>query len=456
MGTLPDYRPMTDRESRLPSWSEALISVSEELESSDVLHCGVGVIGDRSAVVVRWDFGRQGGTFGVTEAEVFTTAVGTAIARRLPLVTITRSGGTRLPEGMRALVGIPRTALALEDLRSAGIPHVCVADNPTTGGVWVAIGSNADIRIAVQGAVVGFSGPRVVTAMTGSPLADGGNTADSAYAAGLVDAVATHEDVAELLTRTLGALRPDEPTPTARPGTAGVPAHDAARQLHDSRETARPSGDELIAELVTELVPLRGSDEVTSAGIGRLAGRRVVAVALAGPRAAMPGPGGFALLARAAELAGTVDAALVVLVDTPGADPHREDDGLSAAIAAATLAVLRTPAPTISIVHGEGGSGGALAGAVTDVVGVGPHGWFAALGPDGAAAAMRTTPDEAAALMRISPAELLADGFADSYVAPGSETAWLATAIDGLRSIPSEQRLRQRRARWSSPLPNPV
>ena len=93
---------------------------------------------------------------------------------------------------------------------------------------------------------------------------------------------------------------------------AGVPAHDAARQLHDSRETARPSGDELIAELVTELVPLRGSDEVTSAGIGRLAGRRVVAVALAGPRAAMPGPGGFALLARAAELAGTVDAALVV------------------------------------------------------------------------------------------------------------------------------------------------
>jgi acetyl-CoA carboxylase alpha subunit len=86
------------------------------------------------------------------------------------------------------------------------------------------------------------------------------------------------------------------------------------------------------------------------------------------------------------------------------------------------------------------------------VVGVGPHGWFGALGPDGAAAALRSTPGDAARLMRITPAELLADGVADTYVASGDEANWLATAIDALRDIPTEQRLARRRARWSSPL----
>jgi acetyl-CoA carboxylase carboxyl transferase subunit beta len=444
---------MSADEPRLPSWSEALAPAVEDLPGSDVLHCAIASIGNQPSVVVRWDFGRQGGTFGVAEADVFAAAVAAARERRLPLVTITRSGGTRLPEGMRALVGIPRAALALADLRADALPHITVADNPTTGGVWVAIGAAADVRIAVSGAVLGFSGPRVVTAMTGQPLVEGGNTAESAYAAGLVDLVASHDEVGAVLERALRALSPDDPRPT-EPQVTAPPAREAAEQVAASHEAERPSGEELIEAMLTDRVPMRGSDDVTHAALGRLAGRAVIAVALAGPRACMPGPGGYALLSRAATLAGALDLGLVVLIDTPGADPHREAGGLVPAMGQALLDVLQTPAPTVSLVHGEGGSGGALAGAVTDVVGVGEFGWFAALGPEGAAAALRTSPAEAAALMRITPAELIADGFADAFVVSGDEAAWCSTAIDAIRKVPTEQRMTNRCKRWSSALPN--
>jgi acetyl-CoA carboxylase alpha subunit len=90
---------------------------------------------------------------------------------------------------------------------------------------------------------------------------------------------------------------------------------------------------------------------------------------------------------------------------------------------------------------------------VTDVVGVGPAGWFAALGPVGAAAALRIEVGEASRLMRITPAELLADGLADEFVPAGQEPAWIATALDRLAAMPTAERLARRRARWAAPLP---
>ncbi|HVT63806.1 MAG TPA: carboxyl transferase domain-containing protein [Mycobacteriales bacterium] len=443
---------MSTNEPRLPGWSEALAPAVEELQSSDALHASIGEVGGRGAVFLRWDFGRQGGTFGIAEAGVFESAVRTAIGRALPLVTITRSGGTRLPEGMRALVGIPRAVLALAELRAAGLPHLSIADNPTTGGVWVAIGTQADLRLAIRGATVGFSGPRVVPLMTGRELIAGGNTAEAAYDAGLVDAIGDHHEAGTWLATALTTLGRDDPEPVEAPAETIPPRMDAAELFEATRRVARPSGSDLIDCVLTDRIELRSSDETTRATLGRIAGRPALAVALSAQRGGMPTPAGFGLLSRAARLAGALDISLVTLIDTPGADPHTEADGLSAAIAAAMTEVLVTSAPTVALLHGEGGSGGALAAATTDVIGVGPHGWFGALGPDGAAAALRTTPGDAARLMRITPYELVEDGVATAFVAKGDETSWLATTIDGLKRVPSEQRLSVRRTRWSNPL----
>jgi acetyl-CoA carboxylase carboxyl transferase subunit beta len=424
-----------------------------DLPGSDALRCSVATISGQQVVLAQWDFSHHGGSYGVADADAFVAATRAAVERRLPLVSVMRSGGTRLPEGMRALVGIPRSLLALDDLRSEGLPHISVADHPTTGGVWVSIGALADLRIAVVGALVGFAGPRPVAAMTGRALAAGANTAEAALRAGLVDVLAEPGALSEQIGQALAALAPDRPEPVTPGEPAAVPALPGDAQVAASRAADRVGGAELIASLLTDGFPLTGPDGSVMAVVGRIAGRRVAAVALGSDRSAMPGPGGFALLTRAARLAGSLDLALVVLIDCPGADPHTEAGGLTPAIATALAAVLDTRAPTISLVHGEGGSGGALAGAVTDLVGVGPYGWFAALGPDGAAAALRIDPAEASRLMRVTPAELLADGFADEFVPAGAEVAWIAAAIDRLRDEPVPERLARRRTRWSSPLP---
>lgn len=443
-------------------WRAHLGVEVEPLPGSGSLRCGItrfgsAELGTYDAVLVRWDFSHQGGSFGSMETTSFIAATHVARTRKLPLVTVMRSGGTKLPEGMRALVGIPRAAIALEAVRTAGLPHVSIADNPTTGGVWVAIGTRADLRIAMSDAFIGFSGPRVVEAMTGRSLPAGSGSAQAAYDAGLVDAIATGDDITDQLARLLGILQPDEPQPSDAQLTDALPdapppdlAGDA--QVAASEAAERPSGRLLIDAILGQHFPIKGSDDDVVAAVGRLRGRRLVVVALGSDRKAMPGPDGFALLARCAKLAGTLGAGLLCLVDTPGADPHTEAAGLSGAIAEALLAVLSTPAPTVSLVHGKGGSGGALAGAVTDVVGVGRYGWFAALGPVGAAAALRIDPAAASQLMRVAPTDLLADGLADDYVAPGAEAAWVARQLDRLRAEDPADRLERRMLRWSSPL----
>jgi len=412
---------------------------------------------DSPALVVEWDFRVQGGSFGEHEADLFAAACAEAVDSSTPLVTILRSGGTRLPEGMRALVGIPRATLALADLRAARVPHVAVAASPTTGGVWVAIGSQGDLRVGVRGATVGFSGPRVIEAMTGDRLPDGANTAESAFAAGLLDDVVGADEVDGWIGRALRILGGSTPTAQS-PSLTETTAPDRLgwEQVQHSRSVARRSGRDLALALLDERVPLRTGDESVAAWMGSLGDRSVVLVAVAAERAGRATPAGYQLLTRAAGLAGGLGLPLVTLVDTAGADPlpGSEQGGVAAAIASALTSVLSCASPTVAVVHGEGGSGGALAAAVCDVVAITADGWFAALSPEGAAAALRRKPAEAADLMRVSPAELLEDGFADAVAPAGPDAlrGWLAASLTRLAGIDPVVRRQQRDHRWRGPL----
>jgi acetyl-CoA carboxylase carboxyl transferase subunit beta len=118
-------------------------------------------------------------------------------------------------------------------------------------------------------------------------------------------------------------------------------------------------------------------------------------------------------------------------------------------MAEALDALLSCPSPTVALVHGEGGSGGALAAAAADVVLVGPDAYFAPIGPEGATAALRRPREECADRMRITPADLLALGFADALGGPEH----LAGQVARLTAVPVEERLRTRLLRWSGPLP---
>ena len=404
------------------------------------------------AIAAAWDFSTYGGSFGEDDATVLEAAAAAAVAERLPLLTLVRSGGVRLQEGMAALVGIPRARIALQQLAAAGLPHLSVADAPTTGGVWISVTCGADLRVAVEGATVAFAGPRVVEAFTGVLPAEGSHTAESAYAAGLVDALLPGEHVVAWLRQALTALTPEPAEVAPPPGRVAGDGGSGREQVARARGRD-DGGGRLLAELLTDVVPLRAprGDETVAAVLGRLSGRPVVGVALAAQTGQRPTPDGYRLATRAFRLAARLQLPVLSLVDTPGADPGTasEEDGIAAAMGDAMEALLDCPSPTVALVHGEGGSGGALAAATTDLVVLTPDSYFAAIGPEGAAAALRRTAEECADLMRITPSDLLTLGFADAIAAPGK----LASYLVRLTVMSDRERLALRRSRWGGALP---
>jgi acetyl-CoA carboxylase alpha subunit len=412
-----------------------------------------GAPGRPGPVAVAWDFSVQGGSFGEDDATVLAKACAHAVSERVPLVTLVRTGGTRLQEGMAALVGIPRAVLALQSLAEAGLAHLSVADAPTTGGVWISVVCGADVRVAVEGATVGFAGPRVVEALTGELPGPDSHTAESAHAAGLVDAVLARADVPGWLAATLATLSPAANVRSSGDVDAQVERTQRSGWQQVQRARSRTTGGaDLLAQLLTGIVPLQAprGDATVFACLGRLEDRPVVAVAVAAQLGGKPKPDGFRLATRAYRLAGRLGLPVLSLVDTPGADPGpaAERDGIAPAMAEALDALLRCPSPTVALVHGEGGSGGALAAATADVVLVTPDAYFAPIGPEGAQAALRRPRELCADQMRITPADLLALGFADEISGPEA----LAAHVVRLAAFTPSERLATRRARWSLPL----
>ncbi|OHV49772.1 acetyl-CoA carboxylase subunit alpha/beta [Pseudofrankia sp. BMG5.36] len=474
---------------------------------------GEGPVAGVDCVVAVWEFGVYGGSFGEVDAAAFAAAAEHAATTRRPLLSFLRSGGTRLQEGVAGLVGLPRATLAAAGLDEAGVTHVAVVDHPTTGGVWVTIASRADLRCAVAGATVGFAGPRVVEAVTGAPPGADSHTAEAAWRAGLVDAVVEPDDMGAWLAAALvaAAAKPavDATAPAARDDAragdaatgssdghaamdiratgGGVAAGNGSKaadgglgwaQVLAARAAGRAGGGAALDAVAVCGVELAGGDPAVRARLGLLAaapapgvpdgagpdapGRSaalgVVGVAVAAEPRGAPGPAGYRLLARAARLAGKLGLPLVLFVDTPGADPSppAEAGGVAAAIGAAMEAVLRCPSPTVSVVVGEGGSGGALAAACADAVLMTPDSYLTALSPEGAAATLRIPAERAAGLGGLRPTDLLRLGFADE-VLPSSDPAAIvrgvATTLARLTPLDQGIRLSTRQRKWSTALP---
>ena len=404
------------------------------------------------AVAAVWDFAVHGGSFSEDDASVLAGAVEVAVRERLPLLSLVRSGGTRLQEGIAALMGIPRARIALGDLARAGLAHLSVADAPTTGGVWVAVTSGADLRVAVEGATVAFAGPRVAQAFTGVLPGPDSHTAGSAYAAGLVDALLDADDVAGWLGRALAALATgDSAAPRPAPAPPAAVGRSGWAQVLAARARTR-GGQDLLEELLTGAVALRApaGDATVAAAVGQLEERPCVVVALAAGVGQRPTPEGFRLAARAYRLGDRLALPVLSLVDTPGADPgtRSEEAGIAAAMGEALDALLACRSPTLAYVHGEGGSGGALAAAAADRVLLAPDSYFAAIGPEGAEAALRRPAAECADAMAITPSDLLAAGFADALAGP-ADLSWHLADLAAQGAV---ARLDRRTSRWRSPV----
>ncbi len=447
-----------------PGYADALRAAAERAGTDESVVSGIAVIGGHRVELAVFCFAFLGGSMGEVAGERLARALERAAKRRVPFVLRTATGGARMQEGMRSLIQMPKVVAARLHLAEAHEAFIAVLGHPTTGGVLASLAALADITIAESDATIGFAGPRVAQRFTGQPLPSDSHTAASAFRNGLVDAVVEPAWVPRAIGDILGCLEPSARSPRMpekrRDASAEhVAAWDAVQR---ARSPERPSGRALIAAISDSFVELRGDrggddDPAVVTGIARIEARPVVGIALDPQHA--PTPAGFRKARRCLEVAGRLDLPLVTLVDTRGADPSASSEaaGIAWEIARLFEAMLTVPVPTLAIVTGEGGSGGALAFATTDRLVAFEDSIFSVIAPEGAAEILwkdTTRAPEAARNLKLTASDLRDLGIADD-VEPGPlDAASVKNAVtyhlDLLTSEPPRgaELAADRRRRW--------
>lgn len=397
-----------------------------------------GHTGDYALIQGRFEV--LGGSMGVAHGERVVRAYRRATDQRLPVVVVTTSGGARIQEGMLSLIQMARTAAAATSHAAAGLLQVAVLRGPTTGGVLASYAGLADVRAAEPGATVGFAGPRVVEMVTGQRLPASSHTAESAYRAGLVDAVVPRAHQPAWVEGALGLAAGDGEAAErgTQEWTAPPAPGDAWSQVQSARHPRRLTGWGWAQHLCSQWTPLHAPDPCIRAGVATVEDRRLVVIAMDRSR---PGPTGYRLARRAMTLAERLSLPVLTLIDTPGAEPGPEAEagGIASEIAATLAAMAHLPVPSVSVCVGEGGSGGALALAFADRLLMLEHAVFSVISPEGAATILdrsaRAAPQRAEQL-KLTAGDLLSLGVIDSVIqetGPAVRKAVLRALADARR-----------------------
>jgi acetyl-CoA carboxylase carboxyl transferase subunit beta len=187
-----DLRPYTER----------LAEAEVETGLGDAIVCGAGEIEDEACDLAVMDFAFMGGSMGSVVGEKFVRSCERATENRVPLVSVSASGGARMQEGILALMQLPKTICAIDELHESGGAMLSVLTHPTTGGVLASFASLGDVVLAEPGALMSFAGPRVVSQTTREKLPDDFGLAESNFRYGHLDAIVPRSE----LRATLGQL----------------------------------------------------------------------------------------------------------------------------------------------------------------------------------------------------------------------------------------------------------
>jgi acetyl-CoA carboxylase carboxyl transferase subunit beta len=174
---------------------------------NDALALAEGRIGGIAALVAAFDFAFMGGSMGVAVGEGLVMAAQRAVEREAALIVVPASGGARMQEGILSLMQMPRTAIAADMVKEAGLPYIVLLTDPTTGGVSASFAMLGDITLAEPGAVIGFAGARVIAETIREKLPDRFQRAEYLYEHGMVDQVVPRAELHATLARLLSLLR---------------------------------------------------------------------------------------------------------------------------------------------------------------------------------------------------------------------------------------------------------
>lgn len=440
--SLPDSDPLEFTDTK--PYADRLRQARAMTGLDEAILCARGRIEGNPVITAVMDFRFMGGSLGAAVGEAVTRACETALQERTPLLLVTASGGARMQEGVISLMQMAKTSAALGQLDEAGILTVSLITDPTFGGVAASFATLPDVIIAEPGSRLGFAGRRVIEQTLRKQLPADFQTAEFLSSHGVIDMIRPREQLRPALAKLLSVAsrRPDEteqrrhaPATSLIADPGRLPEGDAWESVRAARRLGRPTTVDYIAALLEDFSELRGDRMAADcpalvAGIGRLEGTPVAVIGtqkghtaeeLDASNYGMPSPSGYRKAARVMRLAGKLGLPVITLVDTAGAYPgeEAEENAQASAIAENLRLMASLPVPVISVITGEGGSGGALALAVADRVLMSANAVYSVISAEGCAAILWKDPaaaPRAANALRVNARELLRLGVIDGVV----------------------------------------
>ena len=380
----------------------------------------------RPVVLISLEFDFLGGTMGSVVGEKVARAFAVATRRRLPVISILASGGARIQEGMLALMQMAKTAIAVAEHHAAQLPYISVLTNPSFGGTFASFGSLGDILIGEPGAQIGFVGARVVEGTIAEKIPKAQRRAEALLEHGMIDMIVERPHLRNRLAVLVSQLTPNRTDvwPTVQLAPTPKPTRSPAEVIELARAASRPRAPAYVERVFQSFSDLHGDrcygdDPAILGGVADLQGHPVVLIAQWGKM--MPLPEGYRKSLRLLRLAEKCGLPVVTLVDTRGAFPGLEAEhrGIALTIGENLAALARLPVPIVNVVIGEGGSGGALALGLADVILMQENAVYSVIAPEGAAAILlrdATRSDELLPALKLRAHDLLELGVIDDIV----------------------------------------
>ncbi len=447
-----------------PGYEKKVQAAREKTNLDEAIVTGKGNIGGYPAVIGVCDARFMMSSMGHNVGEKITQAVERATREKLPVIIFAASGGARMQEGLVSLMQMAKTSAALKKHHEAGQLFISVLTDPTTGGVTASFAMLGDIIIAEPKALIGFAGPRVIEQTIGQKLPEGFQRAEFLQDHGFVDMIVERKDQKQVISQILALHQQDlsffqdgvkimrerivsEAGASAEDTAGNVKKNEEKRSLTErsawdtvllSRKSDRPTALDYIDALFDGFMEFHGDryfkdDGAVVGGIAYFHGMPVTVIGQQKGKNTkdnirrnfgMPSPDGYRKALRLMKQAETFGRPVICFVDTPGAfcGLEAEERGQGEAIARNLFEMSDLKVPILSIVIGEGGSGGALAMAVADQVWMMENAIYSILSPEGFASILwkdsKKAP-EAAKYMKITAADLYERGLIERVIPEG-------------------------------------
>lgn len=425
-----------------PEYPQKIEELKKRLKIDEAVTCGKCTIQGEEAVVCVCDGRFLMGSMGYAVGEKITRTVERATEERLPVIIFTCSGGARMQEGMVSLMQMAKTSAALKRHSKEGLLYISVLTDPTTGGVTASFAMLGDVILAEPGALVGFAGPRVIEQTIGQKLPEGFQRAEFLVEHGLIDGVVEREELKDTLAKLIVMHRQVDAKEALIPNRRKE-VHEEERKenvsswerVQRARDAKRPAAMEYIQEIFTNFMEFHGDrhygdDGALIGGVAYLDGCPVTVLGQQKGKNTkenlkrnfgMMSPEGYRKALRLMKQAEKFNRPIICFVDTPGAfcGMEAEERGQGEAIARNLFEMSDLTVPVLSIVIGEGGSGGALALSVGNEVWMMENATYTILSPEGFASILwkdASKAPQAADIMRVTAKDLKEMGIIEKVI----------------------------------------